>query len=186
MKHRDEIPEIPQESSGSPRSGEPVFLAVGKLRRPHGVKGEMLMEVLTDFPQRLYPKKTIFVGERHEPLVIKTIRQQDRALLLSFEGIEDKDTVGKLRNLIVYVKNADLPKLPEGEYYYHELMDLTVIDEKGQTLGVLTEILETGANDVYVVQTPQGEEILLPVIDGVILKVDLERRELRVHPPEWT
>ena len=57
--------------------------------------------------------------------MISNIRQQDRALLLTFEGIEDMDTVGKLRNLIVYVKNVDLPKLPEGEYYYHELVDLT-------------------------------------------------------------
>ncbi len=186
MNHRVEIPQIPQESIGSPRSGEPVFLAVGKLRRPHGVKGEMLMEVLTDFPQRLWSKKTIYVGERHEPMVINTIRPQDRALLLTFEGIEDCDTVGKLRNLIVYVKNADLPKLPEGEYYYHELLDLTVIDENGQKLGVLSEIIETGANDVYVVQPPEGDEILLPVIDGVILNVDLERREMRVHPPEWS
>jgi 16S rRNA processing protein RimM len=186
MKHRDRNLETPQESTGSPRSGEPVYLAVGKLRRPHGVKGEMLMEVLTDFPQRLWRNKTVYLGERHDPIVINTIRPQDRALLLSFEGIEDCDTVGKLRNLIVYVKNKDLPKLPEGEYYYHELIDLTVLDENGQRLGVLTEILETGANDVYVVQPPEGDEILLPVIDGVILNVDLERREMRVHPPEWS
>ena len=61
-----------------------------------------------------------------------------------------------------------------------------MVDENGQKLGVLTEILETGANDVYVVQPPEGEEILLPVIEDVILNVDLERREMQVHPPEWS
>jgi 16S rRNA processing protein RimM len=175
-----------QENAGSPQPGEPVFLVIGKLRRPHGVSGEMLMDVLTDFPQRLRRKKTVFVGERHEPLVIETIRTQDKALLLSFEGITDCDAVGRLRNDLVYIRNVDLPKLPEGEYYYHQLLDLRVVDDKGQELGILTEILETGANDVYVVHAATGEETLLPVIEGVILNVDLERGEILVHPPEWS
>ncbi len=146
----------------------------------------MLMDVLTDFPQRLRRKKTVFVGERREPLVIDTVRRQDKALLLSFEGLEDCDAVGRLRNDLVYVRNVDLPTLPEGEYYYHQLLNLRVIAEDGKELGVLKEILETGANDVYVVQPENGEEILLPVIEGVSLSVDLERKEMRVHPPEWS
>jgi 16S rRNA processing protein RimM len=176
----------PQEGTGSPMPGEPVFVIVGKLRRPHGVHGEILMDVQTDFPQRLRRKKTVYVGEKHLPLVIESVRTQDRALLLSFEGYEGCDAVGQLRNHFVYVKTSELPNLPEGEYYFHELVGLRVVNEQGVELGVLAEILETGANDVYVVRSAEGAETLLPVIDEVVRHVDLERGEICVRPPEWS
>lgn len=186
MNRRRSIPpNRPQRDTGSPQPGEPVFVVVGKLRRPHGFKGEMLMDVLTDFPQRLRPRKVLYVGEAHEPLTLEAIRPQDQALLVTFVGLPDGDAVGRLRNQMVYVKVADLPKLPDGEYYHHQLIDLRVVDAQGQPLGVLTDILETGANDVYVVTTPAGTELLLPAIEKVIIKVDLERGEIQVHPPEW-
>jgi 16S rRNA processing protein RimM len=186
MKESQFIPNSPQESTGSPRSGEPLFLVVGKLRRPHGVNGEIIMEVETDFPERLRRGKTIYVGEEHMPLKIKTIRPQNQARLLSFEEYTDCDQVGVLRNSMVYVKAADLPRLPEGEYYFHQLIDLKVVDEKGQELGVLTEILETGANDVYVVTNAAGVELLFPAIDDVLLGVDLEKHEIKLRPQEWS
>jgi 16S rRNA processing protein RimM len=186
MKDPQSIPNSPQESTGSPRPGEPVFLVVGKLRRPHGVNGEIIMDVETDFPERLRRGKTIYVGEEHMPLIIKTIRPQNRARLLSFDGYNDCDQVGVLRNHMVYVKTKDLPRLPEGEYYYHQLMNLRVVDEQGQALGVLTDIFKTGANDVYVVTSPDGAELLLPAIEDVLLSVDLDKQEIRVRPQEWS
>jgi len=83
------------------------------------------------------------------------------------------------------VKAADLPRLPEGQYYHHQLLGLSVVDETGQVLGELAEILETGANDVYLVKTPLGKELLLPAIEDVILGVPLERKEMSVRPPDW-
>jgi 16S rRNA processing protein RimM len=186
MKDTQSIPNGPQDSTGSPRPGEPVFVVVGKLRRPHGVNGEIIMDVVTDFPERLRRGKTIYVGEEHMPLKIKTIRPQNHARLLSFDEFKDCDQVGVLRNSMVYVKTADLPGLPEGEYYYHQLLNLRVVDEQGQDLGILTEILETGANDVYVITSPDGKELLIPVIDDVLLGVDLEKHEIRVRPQEWS
>lgn len=165
--------------------GEPVFVAVGKLRRPHGVDGEMLMDILTDFPQRLRRNKVVYVGEQHEPLTLGPIRRQDRAMLVTFEGFDDCDAIGRLRNCFVYVKISELPPLPEGEYYHHQLINLNVVDHTGKLLGTLTEILETGANDVYVVKDADGKEQLIPAIDDVILGVDLEKREIQVHPPDW-
>ncbi len=165
MRTRRVVPKDPQQGTGSPEPGEPVFVVVGKLRRAHGVKGEMLMDVTTDFPERLRPKSTVYVGEQHEPLVIETIRWQNRAILIAFVGFNDCDVVARLRNQYVYRKVSELPRLPEGEYYYHELIDLRVVDEQGQELGILTEILETGANDVYVVKDADGKEILLPVVE---------------------
>lgn len=167
--------------AGSPPGGEPVFLAVGKLRRPHGVKGEMLMEVLTDFPDRLTPGMTVYVGSVHQPLVFLSCRWHIKALLVKFVGYPDRESVADLRNQLVYLHAQDRPDLPEGEYYHHQVLGLRVVNDEGRPLGDVVEILETGANDVFVVRNETGKEILLPVIDEVILNIDLVRGELRVH-----
>jgi 16S rRNA processing protein RimM len=101
--------------------------------------------------------------------------------LIAFEGILSPEMVGEFRNQFVYVKSEDRPQLPKGEYYHHQLLGLSVIDDSGGNLGVLSEILSTGANDVYVVRNEVGQEILLPVIDEVILETNLTRGEIRVH-----
>lgn len=191
LLNRDEKrPEIPPETQrnnckGSPQPGEPLFLAIGRLRRPHGVKGEIIMEVLTNFPDRLHANMLVCVGEEHELHEIEQLRSHNKAVIIKFTGLDDRDQVGRLRNEIVYLQSADYPELPEGEYYYFQLLGLLVLDESGKELGYLVEILETGANDVYVVRSADGNEILLPAIHSVILEVNLDRREIRVHPPEW-
>ena len=162
-----------------------MYLAVGLLRKPHGVMGEISMQVLTDFPERLGKGKVILVGEDPRPLKIEAVRWHGNSLLLKFAEFSDCDEVGVLRNLMVYVSAKELPALPEGGYYYHQLIGLAVVDEAGQTLGELAEILETRANDVYVVKDEDGKELLLPVTDEVILRVDLAAGEMVVRPPEW-
>lgn len=188
MKRRRQVPQDQAQqdtSAGSPTPGEPAFLAVGRLRRPHGITGEILMDVLTGFPERLRQGKTVYAGEVHEPLRIVGIRGHNQELIVRFEGMNTPEEVGRLRNAMVFVKASEIPSLPEGEYYHHQLLGLTVVDETGRELGKLEQILETGANDVYVVKTVEGKELLLPAVDDVILEVNLERREVRVRPPEW-
>jgi len=188
MKRRRLVPpNQPQQDSttGSPSPGEPVFLAVGRLRRPHGIQGEILMDVLTGFPERLLAGKTVLVGDSHEPLRLASVRDHNRERIVRFSGINTPEEVGRLRNLLVFVKASELPELPEGEYYHHQLLGLSVVDESGKTLGELTDILETGANDVYVVKTQDGKELLLPAVDEVILAVELERGEIRVRLQDW-
>jgi 16S rRNA processing protein RimM len=188
MRRKNPVPsEQPEKDpmSGSPTPGEPLFLAVGKLRRSHGIGGEILMDVLTDFPQRLRVGKTVFLGDEHAPYEISNVRSQDRALLMSFVGINDSDEASLLRNKIVYIQADSLPILPEGEYYHHQLLGMAVLDENHTPLGFLTDILETGANDVYVVTDPDGKETLLPAIESVILEIDLQRREMRVKNLDW-
>jgi len=171
----------PSDGEGLTESGKPNFLAVGKLRRPHGVRGEILMEVLTDFPERLKRGMTLFVGPMHQKMRLSSLRSQDQALLVAFQGLEDPESAGELRNQMVYVRAEDRPPLPEGEYYYHQLIGLQVVNEDGAPLGVVKEILETGANDVYVVLPPDGPEILLPAINDVILEINLAGSQMWVH-----
>ncbi|NLG72248.1 MAG: ribosome maturation factor RimM [Chloroflexi bacterium] len=169
------------QTSGSPDRGGPVFLAVGQLRRPHGIRGEIILHVLTDFPERLKRGVTVYVGEDHRPLRIRSSREHGAALLLSFYGYDSPETVRELTNSMLFVSSADRPALPEGEYYHHELLGMRVLTDDGGELGTLTQILETGANDVYIVARPSGGDVLLPAIDSVILDIDVERGEMRVH-----
>lgn len=167
--------------SGSPSKGEPVYLAVGALRRPHGVHGAILLEVYTDFPERLTEGSIVFLGGKHTPIKIRQLRHHNDGLLLGLDGIETPEAVGRLRNQVVYVKTADRPKLPEGQFYHHQLIGIRVMEDSGNELGSLTDIIVTGANDVYVVTNGDGREILLPAIRDVILSVDINENSMTVH-----
>jgi 16S rRNA processing protein RimM len=168
------------ETPGSP-DGEPVYLTVGFLRRPHGVHGEMAMDLHTDFPERMKSGRKLLVGEEHRPLTIASARPHQAGLLIKFKGIDTPEDAGELRNQWVYIKSSDAPQLEGGRIYQHELFGFQVIDENEQLLGELVEILETGANDVYVIKKEVGGEILLPAIPSVILNVDPARRLMKVH-----
>ena len=167
--------------AGSPKVGEPEYLVVGFLRRPHGVKGEILMDVHTDFPERLKTGMTLFVGDEYQPMVIASRRPHAAGMLVRFRGVKAPEAAGQYRNTRVYVLTADRPELPEGEYYHHQLIGLNVVTDEGRDLGLLVDILETGANDVYVVRDAVGNELLLPAIPLVILEVGLADRQMRVH-----
>ena len=166
---------------GSSNIGEPEFLVVGKIRKPHGINGELRMEVFTDFPERLKPGVTVFVGKSYRPETIVSTRWHKNLLLIKFESCQDREMAGIYRNSFVYVRVADLPDLPEGEFYQHEILGMEVITLEGEKLGVLESILETGANDVYIIKGKDGKEILLPAIDSVIQEISLSRREIIVQ-----
>jgi 16S rRNA processing protein RimM len=167
--------------AGSPAAGEPAFLAVGKVRRPHGVAGDVLVEIYTDYPERLKSGTKVFLSGKALPLTIRRQRSHNDGLLLAFDGFTTPEQVGRFRNQILYIEAAHASELPEGEYYFHELLGLSVLNETGESLGEVTEIMQTGANDVYVVTNEAGREILLPVIAEVILNVDLVSRSMKVH-----
>jgi 16S rRNA processing protein RimM len=161
--------------------GEPALLSVGKLLHPHGVWGEILMEVHTDFPERLVPGMVLYLDPPAEPLHMVRRRSHKNGLLLTFEGYTTPEAVGQLRNQVVYVRADDRPALDEGEYYHHQLLNLRVTSDEGVPLGVVTEILETGATDVLVVRPEFGTEVLIPMADSFIRAVDLSGGEITVH-----
>jgi 16S rRNA processing protein RimM len=169
-----------EKKTGSPK-GESIYLAIGYLRRPHGVSGEIIMDVHTDFPNRIKSGRKIYIGDRHESATFDTVRVHGDSLLISLRGYDTPEAVGRFRNQWVHVKAKDVPPLPEGQHYKYEIVDLEVIDDQGNPLGRIAEILETGANDVYVVRDEAGREILLPAIPSVVLEVDMELRQMKVH-----
>ena len=166
--------------SGSP-IGEPLYLSVGFLRRPHGLRGEIIMDLHTDFPERMKPGRKLFVGDEHKPMTLEGVRVHAKGLLVKFKDIETTEAAGMFRNQWVFIKAQDAPPLPDGQIYQYELIGFKVVDENENPLGTLVEILETGANDVYVVKDDTGKEILLPAIPSVILDLDTGRQLIRVH-----
>lgn len=171
------------QKAGAGKKTGPAFLIIGKLGKSHGVYGEIEMQVFTDFPERLKPGRKFYLGEEKKVYTLDTIRPKNKNLLLSFIGIDSPEAARQLTNLFVYAKTSEVPPLPQGQYYHHEIIGLKVYEDS-TFLGEISEILETGANDVFVVNNPSGAEILLPDIPSVILEIDLDRAKMQVRVPE--
>ena len=147
------------------------------------------MFVLTDVPEHIQPGARVYIGEGHTPHTIRGVRPHKKNLLIRLEGVADRDQAYALNKQMVFVRAAELPPLPEGEYFHHQIVGLTVITKEGDPLGSVVEIITTGANDVYVVR-PQpdpgpgrgkAKDILIPATEEVILDIDLEARRMVVH-----
>ncbi len=141
------------------------------------------MEIVTDFPERLKPDAEVFLGKTRRPAIVFSARHHNQGILIKFRGIDTTEEAAVYRNQLVYAKTADRPPLPRGSYYHHQLVGCHVVADYDESLGTLTEIMHTGANDVYVVTRADGREVLLPAIPSVVLEVDIERRTIRVRLP---
>jgi len=170
---------------GSLETGEPEFILIGKIHRVHGIDGELLVESYSEDPKGLKPGSQVFIGNSHKPMVVRSRRKINTSWLLAFKEIDSPESAAEFRNQLIYMDKEDLQVLPEGQYYHFDLIGLSVKDKTGKYLGKLSEIIETGANDVYVVMNDNGDEILLPAISQVILMVNLKEHSMIVDPPEW-
>ena len=172
--------EIKHNTAGSSAQNEPAYLLIGRLQKTHGIKGEIAMRVITQYPERIKAGKPVFLGEDHKEFNIRTLRWKNELMLIGFEGYENPEDAAKLTNLEVFSTTRNLPRLPKGQYYHHQLIGLKVWQEQ-EYLGELIEILETGANDVYIIQTEGAVELLIPAIPDVIKKIDLEASTMEVQ-----
>lgn len=157
-----------------------TYLAVGRVLRPHGIQGELLLATLTDFPEHLRKVDIVYVGDDYTPHPLSKARVHQNTLIVQLADCRDRDSAEALRNQLVYVHADAAAPLPPGRYYHHQIIGLNVVSDAGEALGTITHILETGANDVYVVKHATGE-LLLPAIKSVILSVDLEHQLMTVH-----
>ncbi len=171
-----------QNSGSAVRNTAPSeFLAIGRLQKPHGLNGELQMGLMTDFPERIKKGKKVYIGEDHQQVTIQNTRHHNVGLLVTFNEFSHRDEVEYIRNWYVYVRIDELPKLPRGEYYQHQLYGLRVQTEEGIELGTLTEIIETGANNVYVITSDDKPDVLIPSTHEVILNIDLKTQTILVH-----
>lgn len=171
---------------GSPDKSEPEFLVAGKLRRSHGLTGEMWVVLLTDFTEVFEAGRVFLIGKNRTPAVVKSFKIAGKFGLIRFEGYENPESVFHFNNTYLFVKSQEMPALQDEEYYHHELIGLTVQDKNGKEIGELTEILVTGANDVYVITPKDGtKELLIPAIKSVVVEINLELKRITINPQEW-
>jgi 16S rRNA processing protein RimM len=168
-------------NSGSAIYSEPEFLLIGYLGRPHGINGEILMYLQTDFPERIEKGETYFVGDNHQPHILKNTRHHNKGLIIKFSEYQHRDQVDVIKNSGVFVKTDSLPPLEDGKYYLHQILGLDVKTEDGAEIGKLESHIETGANFVYLIRSHDGKERFIPAIDDVILSVDLETKVMTVR-----
>lgn len=157
------------------------YLVVGEILKPWGFRGEVKLKVLSDYPQRLVKHKTVYLGSEARAFQVESARLHSGYVLMKFVGYDTDASVAKLRGEIVHIAADQAAPLKKNQYYHHQLIGLNVVTRSGDPLGTLTEILETGANDVYLVRTPEGKEILLPAIKSVIKKIDLPAKTVTVE-----
>lgn len=138
------------------------------------------MRVITQYPERIRVGKGLFLGEERQEFTISSIRWKNDLMLIGFEGYDNPEEAGKLTNLEVFSPTRNLPRLPMGQYYHHQLIGLKVWQEE-EYLGELIEILETGANDVYIIQAEGAEELLIPAIPDVIKDIDIDAGTMHVQ-----
>lgn len=159
------------------------YLRVGVISSTHGIKGEVKVFPTTDDPNRFKELKKAFLDTGKESLLleIEGVKFFKQMVILKFKGIDNINDIEKYRGKDLLISREDAVKLEEGEFFIYDLIDSEVVTDEGEALGTLVEIMTTGANDVYVVKTPAGKEILIPSIKECILDVDVENKKILVH-----
>lgn len=159
---------------------KPNYLIIARVLKPWGVQGEIKCEILTEFPDRFASLSTVYLGDDAKPFSVENAHLHSGTVLLKLKGIDTPETAAKLREQLVHVAVQDAVALPQGKVYLFQLLGISVRTVTGEPLGKITEVLDTGANDVYVVHD-DTREILLPAIPDVVKEINLERGEMVVE-----
>ena len=155
---------------------------VGKVVSPHGIKGQIRIETDSDNPNRFQINASISIADQAFT-VTNSQEISPKYLLLSLEGVTTRQKASELQGSAISVETAAIPKLPIDTYYHYQLIGMNVLDENSVLLGNISEILNTGANDVYVV-TDDKNELLIPAVANVILMVDVNTHMMKISLPE--
>ena len=156
---------------------------VGIITSPHGVRGEVKVFPTTDDNNRFKKLKDCFIEFKGEMMPVKAngCKFFKNMVILKFEDFDNMNDVEKFRQCKIFVDREHAVKLSDDEYFVADLLGINVVDESGKTIGELSDVIETGANDVYIVKNEQGEEILIPAIKDCILEIDINKKIMKVH-----
>lgn len=173
-------PQLAQSFSGLSDQVAEGYIAVGQIGRAFGVRGEVFVALHTDSPQRILDLDTLYLGPDAAPVHLVTARPHKDGVVVRLEGYDDRTAVEALRGLWLQVPRSALPPLPPDEHYIFDLIGVRVAVVDGEELGEISEILFTGANEVFVVNGPRGE-LLIPYISDVVASEDIPGGRLVVH-----
>lgn len=153
-------------------------VVIGKISAPHGVRGEVRIVPLTDFPERFENLKTVFL-EDDSKMELESVKFSNKFIIVKFKNINSRNDIEIFNGKLLMLNRSDIPSLPEGEYYNFDIIGLEVIDYKGSKLGKITEVLKTGSNDVYVVEGKK--QILVPALKKVVKEINLADGFMKVE-----
>lgn len=159
------------------------LLQVGVISSTHGIKGEVKVFPTTDDAKRFNELKEVFLdtGREKRPLEIEGVKFFKQFVILKFKGIDNINDIEKYKGKSLYIAREHAVELKEDEYFVADLVDMEVILEDGSHFGILTDVMKTGANDVYCIQTKQHGEVLIPAIKECIRKVDIDEKKMTIH-----
>ena len=153
-------------------------IIIGKIGAAHGVRGDMKVYPLTDFPDRFNTIKKAFIDDKEIDIV--STRYQNNFVVMKVKGVNSREEVARYTNKLLKINRSDVPPLNEGEYYSFDIIGLKVINQDDVVLGEIIEILKTGSNDVYITKTPEGKQLLIPALKKVVTEINIEEGFMKV------
>lgn len=158
-------------------------LQVGIISSTHGVRGEVKVFPTTDDVKRFKRLKEVILdtGREEITLEIESVKFFKQFVILKFKGLDNINDIEKYKGKSLYVTRANAVRLRKDEYFIADLQGLQVVDEEGKDFGTLRDVMETGANDVYIIDIADGREVLIPAIKECVLHVDMEARVMKIH-----
>lgn len=160
---------------------------VGTIVNTHGIRGEVKIMAITDFPENRFKKGVELQIETKQglvPMTVQSSRLHKNMWLVLFEGITNINEIEKYKTDDIYVASDERQELEDDEYYYDEIIDSRVVDLTGSVIGIVSEIMTTGANDVWVVKREGQPDALIPMIDDVVKSVDVDNKLITIDPLE--
>ncbi|MEZ4613903.1 MAG: ribosome maturation factor RimM [Caldilineaceae bacterium] len=191
--HQSKSVQSPQTQTTYQHRNQPVivpdgYVAIGRITAPHSLSGEVRVELHTDFPERFEEGLSVFIGTDLQEATVDQARPHKQMMLLKLAGVNDRNQAERLRDQWLFIAEEDTVLLDEDTYWVHDIIGLTVQTESGDILGVITDVLFTGANDVYILDGTDDagnrRELLLPAIADVVQRVEpeLQRMTVRLLP----
>jgi 16S rRNA processing protein RimM len=159
---------------------------VGKIVNTHGLLGELRIFPETDFAEDRFAKGSslVFFDPKLNtsfPVIVESAREHKKMFIIKFKGFHHINEVEKYKGWLLKVEEKYLTELPDDEFYYRDILGCSVVTDEGEVLGTIIEILSPGANDVWVVERVNGKPVLLPYIDDVVLEVNIDNKQVKVH-----
>lgn len=153
-------------------------IIIGKFGATHGIRGDIKVYPLTDFPERFNTIKTAYVDDKE--IEISKTRYQKNFVVMKIKGIDNREDAMRFTNKLLKINRADAASLNEGEYYAFDIVGLSVINQDDVVLGEITDILKTGSNDVYITKAKDGRQILIPALKKVVTEINIQNGYMKV------
>ncbi|GMQ78649.1 MAG: ribosome maturation factor RimM [Anaerolineae bacterium] len=162
-------------------NAEPRFLVIGRVIRPHGIRGDLRVESHTDDLERFSWIEKVYLNEDDgEPLLVENVRFHQKRVLLKLKGVEDRNAAESLRHSWLYIPMDEVVPLEEDEYFLFQLIGLKVVNQNGDVLGEVSDVLETKANNVFIVKDNEHEH-LIPDIPDVIREINFTKNIIKIY-----